>query len=153
MQSLEKISNKLKNIPYINYGGCGIAAYSILKYLKTYNQEALKSISVIFCYEDYLLSIYKTNKLLLTTKKEGFSIPTHIIIKIGKDKYYDAEGFNPYIDYVKWTHTLPKTKELSILLSIINNPRNSHWNPCFNRKKNIPKIEKALKIDLSEIRR
>lgn len=153
MQTLEKLSKKLKVISYINLGGCGIAAYAVLKYLKIYHPELLKTISVVFCYEVYLLSTYETNRLLLSTRARRYSIPTHIVIKVGKNKYFDADGFSSYRKYWKWVHMLPKTDEMSILLSTINNPRDSWWNTYFDREKNIPKIEKALKIDLSEIKR
>lgn len=37
------------------------------------------------------------------------------------------------------------------VLNALNN--DSGWNPMFNREKQIPKIERRLKIDLSDIKR
>lgn len=129
----------LDDIPYINSGGCGIAALSMYRWL-------LKNEKVI-CYikfyhrslEDRDINQHRcSNNLFLRA-------PAHVTIEyMGKD--YDSRG--AYTGGMGSYYVLATENELVRSLNYADN-----WNDSFERYEWVDVIEEELEINLGDIRR
>ena len=119
--------NQINKIPYVNRGGCAIVSLAIQRYLKNKN---IKS-KIVFSH------YYKDETM-------GSLRPcNHSYIKI-KKHFYDSKGIYDKVQYHK--RTINDEYEL---IQCINDVYG--WNNSFNRTKYVPKIEKILDVDLSDV--
>lgn len=134
---LNEVREYLSRIPYINEGGCGIAAISMYRWLLE-NEEDSKLICFYNEFENYEL-----NKNNIIYNFPYLLSPNHCGI-IYQNRILDSEEeINK--NYYPYHQNLNEIE----LLKMINL---SSWNPNFERK-NINKIEKGLQINLSDIYR
>ena len=140
IKSFKDAQDYLASIPCIHFGGCGISAYVMYKWLKQ-NKRVPRKFSFMFLYTDHYEYIH--NKGVLEGEDDEPKACSHIAIKYRK-RIIDAEG----VINENYTHT-QAISDPNFLLRTINNV--GSWNHCFNRDY-VPKIAKTLHLDLSEIR-
>ena len=126
----------LRNIPYINEGGCAIAAITIKRFLKIN-----KNIKCDIIYRHNFKDEYNINVNALRNLDDPISC-NHAFISLKKSAF-DCEGKQ----YFK-NHCIKMPEKL--VIASLN--KLDEWNPSFKRKKYIPIIESKLKIDLSDIK-
>lgn len=143
LKTLRGVRKYLASIDHINYGGCGIAAYSMWLWLKA-NNQLKASTKFVFCYPDWDNSTYLNNSKVLKSGKGVPEAPSHVILE-HQGKYFDCEKEVKLQEY-QWVQFVTKEK---FVIKTINNEMS--WNEMFNRSV-IPFIEKRLGIDLSSIR-
>lgn len=135
---------KLRNIPYLNCGGCLIAAYAIYKHLNDEN------ISIVQFDTQDNYNEFSQNVRFIGNVVETACSGTHFGLFYNKPlmkkiKYYDSQGC---IDTSRYDHILMINSNKiddfckSALL-------NGAWNQKFNRNKYIPIIEEILDVDLN----
>lgn len=141
----------LSQIPNIGDGGCGIAALSIArweeKYLEIFDQ---KFVFYYFLeesdYADYL-RFEMNSEILMCGKKYEICCPGHVGILLNSDEDF-TEFFDCKRDYAVPSHEV-HVVERDVLLALINKP--DEWKADFDRKIQIPLIEKKLKISLNDV--
>ena len=114
--------NKLRDIPNINEGGCGIAALVIYRQLK----EVGFNPTILFMYGDGEDSEFLKN-LNLEANWDDLYAPEHVAIALG-DHVFDAFGRPPTDAYSGW-HSVSDSE----LVRCINSPTKGMWNSDFNR--------------------
>lgn len=140
IKNLQDVRNFLSDIPSIHYGGCGVAALAMARWLKKFIN---KSVNIVFGY-NYKFQYDQNNKALSTMKTNNFTSYAHCGISFPfSDEVFDAKKY--WIDYAyEYEAILPE-------FAVVHALNNGGWNNCFDRKVWIPKIEKVLNIDLSDI--
>lgn len=140
-KTLKGVLGFLNRIPYINFGGCGISALAIYKWLEKRDQLK-EDTRIVYYYNDE--NDYKTNYRLAKTRRKYKSelplAPSHAVLW-HDGKYIDSAGENnEYFNYEQYI------KNPEFVLQSINNK--GDWNWTFDRC-NIPKIESGLDIKLN----
>lgn len=138
MNVIGKALKFLNSIPNINSGGCGIAALAMYRYLKK-NKLLPKDFKILFLYNNNCKSLYDANR------KGGNFGANHIVFWFNGN-LYDTDGLFE-IEYTDYKYILPAS--IKKLLAALND--DNGWNPMFKREKQIPKIERRLKINLSDV--
>jgi len=145
MKTFKKVREALDSIDNINYGGCGISALSMYRWLKDNNKlSGDESFTFLYAGWDYT---FTENEAILNTNSNNcgnkLKAASHIML-FHKGKLYDSEGKTVQSKYIN------KHEKISVetLLETINY---SHWNSSFDREESIPLIEEQLGIDLSDI--
>lgn len=142
--------SKLNKIQRINAGGCGISTYSMIKWLEQNDPELLKKCVIVYCYTSDEEEAYINNHNKLRGKGGKVSVAMHIVLNVN-GKSYDSRGLHDVREW-RFIQHIKLDQGLDYLLETINNPELSEWNYSFDRAEQIPKIEQALGIDLSEIK-
>jgi len=143
MKTLDEVRTYLNDIPFISCGGCGISSLSIYRWLKKHNKHS--KVTLVFLYKDWRNEQYINNQNILRNISTGEpGAPSHACLYI-KKKFVDEYCDN--IDTSEYKYIQNFTEEQFLVRT--NNNIGS-WNPSFDRD-NIRDIEKALKIDLSDI--
>jgi len=138
IKTFRNVRKFLSKIPLINYGGCGVAALSMYRWLKK-NREYSPEIILLY----YKIESYNTNKDNLDKE-----IPTKLLSSQHCGINYhglilDSEELVFYTQY-SWKQ-ITNEKGLLKLLNTANN-----WNMKFERE-HIPEIAEKLEIDLSDV--
>ena len=137
------ILNYLRKIPYINKGGCGIAALSMYRWLKSQNK--LKGDEhFVFLYDEYHYNFEKNEKYINNQRK--VIVSAHHVGFYYNGKIIDSDG-EVDLGYYHYTH---KNIDEETLVKSINNIK--EWNPTFDRNV-IPIIECILGISLKDIKK
>ena len=126
-KSIKDACFALGEIPSINCGGCGIAAYFIEK-------ECLKR----KLKPEIVFMLHHSDK---PNEKKPFA-PRHALVKVG-NRYYDARGEH---NEPGWGGVETIVSEKYLLRSIKN--KNS-WNDEFDREEYVPEIEKKFGFNLA----
>ena len=142
MKTLQEVRDYLAQIPYINNGGCGVAAYAMYQWLKSNNQLD-PDFKFVMCYMGCYEDVYMNN-LRVIREKDGNAIACSHIAIWNCDKVIDCDNeINlPRYSYVQFV------QEEWFILNALNNI--DTWNFRFDRE-HITTIEKKLKINLSQI--
>ncbi len=135
MRTLQETREFLLKIPYINNGGCGIAALSM--FLASQNENT----QVIYMYRNYSESSYKNNKRVLETGEGNAEAAEHVALLLENGVIIDCEKEVDINDY-QYSNT---TTDINF---IINSIENGSWNPFFDRNKYLPKIEKFINFQI-----
>jgi len=162
---IETYKKLQREIDDLNYGGCGIAAYAMLKWA---NQNT-PGLSFKIVYEDNWGDTHKTNakvyKFLNRNKISKFNqidkipiiavAPGHILIYIKRAKLLvdskSAVQMNlSWLLKYKAIYAVSDNNSAGILTLLQSIHNISTWNDEFNRPKGIAKIERFLKIKLPE---
>lgn len=144
-KTLKDVQEFLNNIPFINYGGCGISALSMYRWLQKNNE--LKDTKFVYFYCSYDKKEYLNNKQVL---RNGNGKPmgcAHACI-LHDGKFTDSSGVINNISKFKWTQIID---EEEFIKQSVNNV--DEWNPTFNRESFLNNIEEELGIDLSDIKK
>lgn len=142
MKRLSTVKRRLDNIDSINHGGCGISALALYRWLKQ-NNKLVGDESFTFLYVFYASSFGKNDAILKKHNKNELTSCSHVML-FHNGKLHDSEGIGIKERY---SRRHEKISEKLLLISL----KNGTWNNCFDRNKSIPKIEKQLGIDLSDV--
>ena len=142
MKRLSTVKRRLDEIDSINYGGCGVSALSMFRWLKQ-NDKLVGDESFTFLYVYYDGSFSKNDAVLNKRSKGKLTSASHVML-YHNGKLHDSEGIGIKELYVK-RHE--KISEKLLLISL----KNGAWNDDFERKEFLPIIEKKLGIDLSDV--
>lgn len=141
VSTFEQVQEYLSVIPYINYGGCGVSALAMYRWLKKNNQ--LKHTKFVYLYCKNSEDTYIKNQQVLKDELNNPLAPSHIVL-LHNDKEIDVEFESTTVYYFK--HIV---EEERFVVKTVNTLES--WNPDFNRKVYVRLIEKKLGIDLSDI--
>jgi hypothetical protein len=141
MKTLKSVENFISKIPYINAGGCGIAALAMYRWIENNKPELLNKTEILFIYRDDEED-YKTNCELLQTNKTVLKVPSHVVIKV-KKKLYNNMHWRTYQEH---------TVTLKHLINTINNTKKCNWNTMFHRDPNTSIISKKLNVNLNDVK-
>ncbi|MFA5366638.1 MAG: hypothetical protein WC333_02040 [Dehalococcoidia bacterium] len=141
-KTLQEVQAYLQQLPFVNFGGCGIAALAMYRWLKK-NRKASRKI----CF--YMLAdqgfIHENNAKCLEGEEDRQpTAPGHMVL-YDKGKYFDCGGT---YDPTRYNYHLKVTKEQFIVESLNNVPT---WREDFPRKYLIGRIAQKLNIDLSDV--
>jgi ribosomal protein L39E len=139
MKTLKSVEKFISKIPYINAGGCGIAALAMYRWIENNKPKLLDKTEILFIYKDDEKD-YKINCKLLKTKKTVLKVPCHVVIK-ANNKIYNSMHWRTYQKH-KVT--------LEHLINTINNTNN--WNDTFYRNPNTSIISKKLNVNLTDVK-
>jgi hypothetical protein len=144
LTTLNQVRRFLDNFEYINYGGCGIAALSMYRWLKK-NNMLKGNECFIFLYQanDFY---YNTNERFFKGLSKNIVSCTHVVLKID-DEYYDTTGKTRTMFLWRYLSQHDNIPEDNLIIAL----NNDCWNYLFDRKLYVPIIEKVLGIDLSDI--
>lgn len=142
VNSLNKVRKYLNSIPYINDGGCAIAALSMYRWLQKHSDPGYDC-CVIYLYAKYDTSLYRRNLAYINNSYGYLSSCTHAGL------YYNEKLFDcqEYIDRKEYVNELVLDED-HVVESI--NYLDS-WCSSFNRL-NILSIARVLDIDLSDLK-
>lgn len=129
---IERAVEFLDSIPYINSGGCGIAALAIARYVHKENPR----IKLKFGF----LGDYGTNE------DGSRDAPSHVVL-LWDGHRVDSNGIDSAFSQ-HWE--LIESLDESDLVASLNNV--STWNSAFDRAGELPGIERELDIDLSDVK-
>lgn len=143
---LKQVLNYLNSIPNINYGGCGISALAVYRWVKKYYE--FSNVQILFCYYGDNKYDYNNNVRVFKTCKGYLTSPQHVVLKY-KNIMFDSKGVYRHLNA-----DFPLEHEatrLDLFISVLNDL--SEWNNMFERKTNVIKnIENKLEIDLSDVK-
>lgn len=142
INTLKDVQNFLSKIECINYGGCGISALAMYRWLKKHGKVTEQT---AFYYLENDEDRYNNNREYNTNKEITLVAPYHVVL-YHNDQTIDCDGFKPIGGY-KY-HILEKSEEF--LIKMINNINS--WNNMFSRKENVKNIAKILGINLSDVK-
>lgn len=140
IETFEDVRNYLDYIPYINSGGCAIAALAMYRWLiKNGFDKKIK-----FHFLDGDLDSFNNNKKVLYNKS---GVPEGVY-HVGL--YFDNKTIDcgRTINIKRYKYKI-KTSKVDFLIKAINNV--DTWCYFFDRKRFVPQIAKALNIDLSDV--
>ncbi len=140
-KSLNEIRDYLSNIRNINRGGCGVAALAI------YDQAIRegKKAKIVFCWDIWSLIFDDGSYERHERYKEGSARKppacSHVIVKVGH-KYYDSDQtFTKKLVNDRFRRRDEAVTREHLVAAIKNE---GEWNDAFDRRKNLPKIQKYL---------
>lgn len=124
--TLEQVREYLDHVPHISQGGCGVAALAMVRWLKKTGQLV----------EPKPFQILRWHRSLFPWQ--------HVAIRYN-NQLCDCSQDR---DWKGWeaVEAMNETEMVDFVNSDV-------WNDAFRRKRWLPQIEKALGIDLSDIRR
>lgn len=133
----------LNNIPYINSGGCGIAAYAVFLYLKS--KEKSKGFQIVLLHDWMSEDEYHNNLRFIEDAYKTGEPASHVAFTFdGGDTVYDSSG---RINVSRYDMLLvPEQRTERYFHTALNDGR---WNKRFNRDEYLPLIESELKIQFS----
>lgn len=149
LKNFEEVRRFLDAVPYINSGGCGVAALAMYRWIKTNMPEYKDKVVFHFFHRDS--DSYRHNKRLIKNNQyndNNIQIPSHIAIEIKGITGKTPVDSNSAVSIHRYGYVV-KIKSEDVLIKAINNFRS--WNFFFYRKDNVPLIARKLKIDLSDI--
>lgn len=140
----EKTREIINSIPCINFGGCGISALSMYRWIKKYQQ--IDDMSFTFLYSDN--DGFSHNEQILSGKNHSSVLfaPTHVILRI-EGFFIDSNEVFETVNDLCYKRIHKQITENQLVESI---NQKHYWNNDFNRTY-ITKIQNSLKIDLSDI--
>lgn len=151
IKTFEQVRQYLSDIPYINRGGCGIAALAMARWLLKNNGQA--DIMFFMGYnntKDFLnntRSVYDNQ--MKNTPAPIPVAPSHagVVIEMYGDDGAAVVDTDGKLNLLRFSYTHTFYNE-DIIVQAVNNIRS--WNPAFNRN-NVKLIVRNLGIDLSDI--
>ena len=143
MKKLSTVQRHLDKIYSINYGGCGVSALAMYRWLKK-NKMLVGDEYFVFLYVSYD-SNYDVNDKILKRKRSRKKIDSgsHIMLH-HNGQLFDSMGSEIQRRYVKRHDNITEKQ----LLDALNY---GGWNDSFDREEYIPKIMRMLKIDLNDV--
>lgn len=142
IKTLKDVRKFLTNIPFINYGGCGIAALAIIRWIKkNFNED----ISYIYFVHTMFNPYISENNQFVKEGKGMIYAPSHVYISF-RGKIFDVNSYTKKTDMLSPL----QFKSEEVLVMALNNVKS--WNCAFNRHDAIQKIEAYLDISLSDIK-
>ena len=142
MKTLKDVRKFLSSIPRIDYGGCGIAALAMYRWLKK-NNKLTPDVKIVFLFSCHSY-LYDNNRRYAETKEGMPSACSHVGLRITPHQTIDSEGYLKLCDY---QYNIETTDEDFLLLAINNT---IDWNITFDRS-NVKIIAKTLDVDMSDV--
>lgn len=142
MKTLETVQDILDSIDCINYGGCGISALAMFRWLQK-NNMLTGDESFTYLYVDWDYTFFENDNVIKQNSTDKLKAASHIML-FHNGKLIDSEGSIVQPKYVNQHENI----SLDALMESINFTR---WNSMFNREESIPIIEHELEIELSDV--
>lgn len=142
-KKLSDVLNFLDSIEAINSGGCGVSALAIYRWCKKHRVKVDASPFVILTTYGDEWDIRHNSEIIQNGEHLDKLEITHLVIEVGT-KLTDSTG-EPDLEY--YCYRQPEQLNESQLLEALD----CEWNRQFDRRENIPLIEQALGIDLSDV--
>lgn len=121
--SLADVQSNLNDIPYINTGGCGVAALVLYRHLVSNNKKP----KIVLLYRKYEECDLEFNaRKIETGDYRNLIVPYHICI-IWKGQRIDSEGYDAH---ATCNTDLEQTITEDILIELLNT---GEWNDNFDR--------------------
>jgi hypothetical protein len=139
--TLQEVQDYLHYLPFVNFGGCGLSALAMYRWLKKHNMTSGRT---NFYFLNDTASLHSNNKRCLAGKNDRLPCACGHVVLRHKGVYIDCHG---EYDITKYRYKL-KIKE-KFLVEALNNL--SAWNSNFPRKLAAPRIEKKLNISLADV--
>ena len=141
------VRNYLDRIYAINWGGCGISALTMFRWLKKYKGVELgENCYFLYCHSTGSSNL-DSNKKAVKNKETGYSC-SHVVLYYN-GKYYDSSGeARPFINYIE--RNCFKIYDEQWIVDSLNN-LSARWNNVFSRQ-NVKDIAKKTKVCLNDIR-
>ena len=138
IETFKDVRDYLNILPYINSGGCGVAALAMYEWLKK-NKNITSTI--VYLYRGSLSSTYNNNNEILNNNKDIKYVDScsHACI-VYKNKYIDCQKIVNTSNY-KNRHYI---RDIDFVKASI---KADQWNNMFDRR-HVPDIEKTLGIEL-----
>ncbi len=143
MKTLTDVRKYLDNVPEINSGGCAIAALAMYLWLEKTGTLA-DDTCIVYMYRDYSKRAYMDNKKVIDGKSNNGNACSHAFL-FHNGEYIDTEEVLEKKPKYKYTQKIPFTDKF-FKLSL----QSDNWNWMFKREHWVPRIEKKLKINISE---
>lgn len=144
LTTLNQVRRFLDSLESINYGGCGVAALSMYRWLKK-NNMLKGNECFVFLYQDNSF-FYRTNDKFFKGLGKNIVSCAHVVLKID-DEYYDTTGKTRAMFLWRFLNQHDNITEDNLITAL----NNEYWNEMFDRDLYIPIIEMVLGIDLSDI--
>lgn len=144
MKTFFDVCRFLKSIDNIDYGGCGVSALSMYRWLKK-NNKLRGDEKFVFLYSPDSKPLFTMNQKFLKGKSSEMFPASHIGLLVDGN-IIDAGG----VLYLGWYNKKHVISDEDVLVKSLRNY--GQWNYCFKRNKNIPKISKTLEIDLDDVK-
>jgi hypothetical protein len=145
-QTFKSVLEYLNNIDCINFGGCGISALAMYRWLKKHG-KVNEDTGFYFFEEDE--DNDNNNREYFTNKNVQLRASTHVVL-VHNDKFIDSHGVLDEDELMsEYEYRIFEHSE-EFLLAMINNV--TSWNYRFDRLVNVQKIAKKLDIDLSDVK-
>lgn len=135
-RAFKKTLEFLEKIPFIDNGGCGMAALALYDAAKREKKQA----KIVYVYHPNDDTSYIRNLKFKQGKVKRAEACMHIVVKVGRT-HYDAAGKVPRAYLQNYLHDSEITREH--LIASINNIKD--WNPLFSRRVWGPSIAKFFK--------
>jgi hypothetical protein len=138
--NLNQLIMQLSLIPNINYGGCGISALTMWRWLKA-NDQLHSDTEVVLLYRNCSDDLIEYNHAVLQQERRDIDVPTHIAL-YHNGIYIDSTSiFGKQVDinrYDRHQHITHHNSE-QVLIECINRPSaydgndGPRWNLMFSR--------------------
>ena len=139
--TLDDVLAYLQKVPYINDGGCAIAALAIYRWMKQNRPEV--PVVMEYRYHSYDQADLKQNESFLNGKRVKPRTCSHATVDID-GVAMDCDG--PLLGGGAAGFLIHQVNERLVLKSL----RTNDWN-CSFRRYHVPEIAKALDVDLSDV--
>lgn len=138
----------LDSIPAINKGGCGISALAIYRWCKANGVPVSDRPFVILCRSKE--GAERNDTALNRGDLDAITIP-HVVIEVN-GTLWDSTGSESQSQglFQEIPYRTPYHLSEHELLETLNE-QYDRWNETFRRKSSIPKIERRLQVDLSDV--
>lgn len=141
METLRQARKYLATIPYLNSGGCAIAALALYRLLEK-QRKLTKTTAVVYLYSQRAMHLYTHNCRAL----RGQATPAgcHHAVLYHRGQYIEC-GVKSNISGFSYKHNFTDVKTV---VKSVESPVN--WNDLFDRSRYMNEIEKQLGITLYE---
>lgn len=129
-KNIMEVQRFLRNIPYINHGGCAIAALVMYDYLVANKVEA----KIVYAYHSYDPD-YEANVSQLAKGGDYLEPCEHAMVSVN-DVLHDCRGERSVYEYDKY-HSI--SREM-----VVKSLNAKGWNSSFDREEYVPVIEEKI---------
>jgi len=137
----QAVQDFLNEIPAINYGGCGLSAYSMFLWLQK-NNMLTEDTQIVFLHHHYSEKDFQTNQSFYLQGIGNPVAPEHVVI-YRNGKYIDSSGVYTRANEYSFKLAVSLDRAENFLVNSLND---NNWNSWFNRPCVAPMIEKELGI-------
>jgi len=144
LPNVKKILKKLNDVDCINYGGCGVSALAIYRYMEK-NGILNETTKIIYTYHKDDIDLYNTNQER-NKNNTALHAPAHILIQ-HEGIYFDTIKMSKKIKDFRYNYYYHEATLNELIMSI----NTGGWNWSFNRGSGVPEIEKIVGVNLTEV--
>lgn len=135
------VQDFLNELPAINYGGCGLSAYTMFLWLQK-NNMLTEDTQIVFLHHSYSERDFQTNQSFYLQGVGNPVAPEHVVI-YRNGKYIDSTGVYYRVNEYSFKLAVSLDKAENFLVNSLND---DNWNSWFDRPSVVPIIEKELGV-------